>query len=73
MSFTGQFVFGAILGYVIIMPASVRALLLASRFLGMPLKFDFAEFFHLLLAGFFCPASCLHSQFSLFCWLKQGV
>src|SRR3989337_172783 len=49
--FTSLFVFGVAFGYFLIMPMSVRALLLASKFLGLPLKFEFAEFFSLIMGG----------------------
>jgi len=49
--FTSLFVFGVAFGYFLIMPTSVRALLLASSFLGLPLKFEFAEFFSLIMGG----------------------
>jgi len=50
-AFSGLFVFGVVFGYVLIMPASVRALLLASKFLGLPLMFEFSEFFSLVVGG----------------------
>src|SRR3989304_8791329 len=49
--FSSLFVFGVAFGYFLIMPMSVRALLLASKFLGLPLKFEFAEFFSLIMGG----------------------
>lgn len=73
LSFTGLFVFGVIFGYLLIMPASVLALLLASRFLGLPLKFEFAEFFSLVVGGLLLSGFMFTFPVFLVLLVKAGV
>jgi len=57
ISFTGLFIFGFTLGYVLIIPATIRAMVLFTKMLGLPTTYGFSDFFSivmmtLLLSGF---------------------
>lgn len=73
LSFSGLFVFGVIFGYLLIMPASVRALLVSSKFLGLPLKFEFAEFFSLAVGGLLLSGFMFTFPVFLILLVKAGV
>jgi len=72
-SFTGLFVFGVLFGYVLIMPASVRALVLASDFLGLPLMFEFSEFFSFVMMGLLLSGFMFTFPVFLVLLVKVGV
>ena len=48
LSFFGLFVFGFVLGYLYILPATMRMLFLFTQLLDLPPKYDFATFFSLV-------------------------
>ena len=57
IAFTGLFIFGFTLGYVVIIPATVRAMVMFTRLLGLTPVYAFSDFFSivmmtLLLSGF---------------------
>jgi len=57
VAFTSLFIFGFTLGYVIIIPATVRAMVMFTKILGLPPVYGFSDFFSvvmmtLLLTGF---------------------
>lgn len=57
IAFTGLFIFGFILGYVVIIPATVRAMVMFTKMLGLNPVYGFSDFFSvvmmtLLLTGF---------------------
>lgn len=57
IAFTGLFIFGLTLGYVVVVPATIRAMVLFTRLLGLNPVYGFSEFFSLvmmtlLLCGF---------------------
>jgi len=47
-SFAALFIFGEVLGYFYIVPTTMRTLLLFTRLLGLPAKYDFASFFSIV-------------------------
>ncbi|HJW98322.1 MAG TPA: twin-arginine translocase subunit TatC [Candidatus Bathyarchaeia archaeon] len=47
-SFVGLFIFGLALGYLFIVPTTMRTLFAFSSMLGLPARYDFAEFFSLI-------------------------
>jgi len=57
IAFTGLFIFGFTLGYLVVVPATVRALVLFTKLLGLNPVYGFSDFFSiammtLLLCGF---------------------
>ncbi len=57
VAFTGLFVFGFTLGYVVIIPATIRAMVMFTELLGLTPVYGFSDFFSvvmmtLLLSGF---------------------
>lgn len=48
-AFTGLFIFGFALGYLVIVPATVRAMVLFAELLGLPPVYAFSEFFSIVM------------------------
>ncbi len=48
VSFFGLFIFGFVLGYLYVVPATMRMLFMFSNLLNLPPKYDFAAFFSLI-------------------------
>jgi len=53
ISFTALFAFGFALGYFLVMPATVRLLLLSAEASGLSPRYEFSQFFSLVAGGLF--------------------
>lgn len=53
VSFTFLFLTGFFLGYVLVMPATLRLLLLSAESLGLSPRYEFSQFFSLVAGGLF--------------------
>lgn len=51
LSFAGLFIFGFVIGYLYVMPATMQTLFLFSNLLDLPPKYDFAAFFSIVGFG----------------------
>jgi len=49
IAFTGLFIFGFTLGYVVVVPATIKAMVLFARLLGLTPVYGFSEFFSLVM------------------------
>ncbi|NIR87169.1 preprotein translocase subunit TatC [Candidatus Bathyarchaeota archaeon] len=49
IAFTGLFVFGFTLGYLVIIPATIRAMVMFTRMLGLTPTYGFADFFSVVM------------------------
>jgi len=50
ISFTGLFLFGVTLGYLVVVPATIRAMILFTKLLGLTPTYAFSEFFSVVMA-----------------------
>ncbi len=49
VAFTGLFIFGLALGYLVVVPATIRAMILFTKLLGLNPIYGFSEFFSLVM------------------------
>jgi len=73
LSFTALFVFGFLLGYFLVMPATVRLLLMSAETLGLSPKYAFAQFFSLVAGGLLVCGFVMTCPVYLVLLVKSGL
>jgi len=73
VSFTGLFLFGVFVGYVLVMPATVHVLLLTAQPFGLAPRYEFAQFFSLVAGGLFVCGFVMTFPVFLVLLVKVGL
>jgi len=73
LAFTGLFILGFFLGYVLVIPATIRLLLLAAEPFGLSPRYDFAQFFSLVAGGLFICGFVMTFPIYLVLAVRVGV
>lgn len=73
LSFVSLFAFGFILGYLFVVPMTVRALLLFARLLGLPTIYEFTEFFWLIVGSLLLCGLIFTFPIYLVLLVKAGI
>lgn len=73
VSFTGLFIFGFFLGYVLVMPATMRILLLSAEPLGLSPRYEFTQFFSLVGGGLLVCGFVMTFPIYLVLLVRAGV
>jgi sec-independent protein translocase protein TatC len=72
-SFTSLFIFGFFLGYFLVMPVTVRVLLLSAEPFGLSPKYGFAQFFSLVAGGLLACGFVMTFPIYLILLTKAGI
>jgi sec-independent protein translocase protein TatC len=73
VSFTGLFLFGVLIGYMLVMPATIRILLLTAQPFGLAPRYEFAQFFSLVAGGLFVCGFVMTFPVFLVLFVKVGL
>lgn len=73
LSFISLFAFGFILGYMFVVPMTVRALLLFTGLLGLPTIYEFTEFFRLIVGSLLLCGLIFTFPIYLVLLVKAGI
>ncbi|MCW4021324.1 MAG: twin-arginine translocase subunit TatC [Candidatus Bathyarchaeota archaeon] len=73
LSFTLLFALGLILGYVLVMPATVRLLFLSAQPFGLAPMYEFSQFFSLVAGGLFVSGFIMTCPLYLVLLVRAGI
>jgi len=73
VAFTALFILGFFLGYVLIIPATIRLLLLSAEPFGLSLRYDFAQFFSLVAGSLFVCGFVMTFPIYLVLAVRAGI
>ena len=73
VSFTALFAFGLLLGYILVMPATLRLLVLSAEPFGLSPMYEFAQFFSIVAGGLFVCGFVMTGPVYLVLLVKAGV